>query len=152
MKPWQTGNVTLLGDAVHNMPPVGGLGGNAALYDASRLCRALIAVDRGERDHAHREELRGRERCAVRGVLRHAALRQAVTPVEAEGETAEQDHHGEADDDEGLPTLVLAEATRVTLPWIHPTPLDRNPKFRSLAPGHKYRIVGCSECFLRRIG
>jgi 2-polyprenyl-6-methoxyphenol hydroxylase-like FAD-dependent oxidoreductase len=50
MKPWQTGNVTLLGDAVHNMPPVGGLGGNAALYDASRLCRALTAVDRGERE------------------------------------------------------------------------------------------------------
>ncbi|MER5888590.1 NAD(P)/FAD-dependent oxidoreductase [Streptomyces sp. NPDC001941] len=48
MKPWPTTNVTVLGDAAHSMPPVGGLGGNAALYDANVLRRALIAVDRGE--------------------------------------------------------------------------------------------------------
>lgn len=47
-KPWPTTNVTLLGDAIHYMPPVGGLGGNAALHDANLLRRALIAVDRGE--------------------------------------------------------------------------------------------------------
>lgn len=50
MNPWPTTNVTLLGDAIHYMPPVGGLGGNAALHDASLLCRALIAVNRGEQD------------------------------------------------------------------------------------------------------
>jgi 2-polyprenyl-6-methoxyphenol hydroxylase-like FAD-dependent oxidoreductase len=48
VKPWVTSNVTLLGDAMHNMPPAGGLGGNAALYDAARLCRVLTAVHRGE--------------------------------------------------------------------------------------------------------
>ena len=48
MKPWETTNVTLLGDALHHMPPVGGMGGNAALHDASLLCRALISVQGGE--------------------------------------------------------------------------------------------------------
>ncbi|MEV4889686.1 NAD(P)/FAD-dependent oxidoreductase [Nonomuraea sp. NPDC055795] len=50
VKPWPTTNVTVLGDAIHSMPPVGGLGGNAALYDANALRRALIAVGRGEDD------------------------------------------------------------------------------------------------------
>ncbi|WP_133916602.1 FAD-dependent oxidoreductase [Streptomyces sp. NBC_00582] len=50
VKPWPTTNVTLLGDAIHSMPPVGGLGGNAALYDAGALRRALIAANRGEND------------------------------------------------------------------------------------------------------
>ncbi|MCA2223957.1 FAD-dependent oxidoreductase [Nonomuraea aurantiaca] len=45
---WETGNVTGLGDAVHHMPPVGGLGGNTALRDAHRLCAALTAADHGE--------------------------------------------------------------------------------------------------------
>lgn len=48
IEPWESTNVTLLGDAVHAMPPTGGLGGNAALRDASLLCRKLVAVDRGE--------------------------------------------------------------------------------------------------------
>ncbi|PRX63738.1 2-polyprenyl-6-methoxyphenol hydroxylase-like FAD-dependent oxidoreductase [Nonomuraea fuscirosea] len=48
LRPWRTSNVTGLGDAVHQMPPVGGLGGNTALRDAHRLCAALIAADRGE--------------------------------------------------------------------------------------------------------
>jgi 2-polyprenyl-6-methoxyphenol hydroxylase-like FAD-dependent oxidoreductase len=50
VKPWSTTNVTLLGDAIHSMPPVGGLGGNAALYDAGALRRALIAANRGENE------------------------------------------------------------------------------------------------------
>ena len=106
----------------------------------------------GDGDHAHREQLRGRERRGVRRVLRHAALGQAIAPVEAEGEPAEQDHHGQADDDEGLPTLVLTETARAIAPWIHPTPLDRNPKSLSLGPGHKYRKVRRCRQNLRRIG
>jgi 2-polyprenyl-6-methoxyphenol hydroxylase-like FAD-dependent oxidoreductase len=45
--PWSTLNVTLLGDGLHLMPPVGGMGGNAALHDAELLCRALISVRDG---------------------------------------------------------------------------------------------------------
>src|SRR4030095_11282205 len=46
--PWQSTHITLLGDAIHNMPPVGGLGGNMALRDASQLAQALAAVQRGQ--------------------------------------------------------------------------------------------------------
>lgn len=41
VRPWDTRSVTLLGDAIHAMPPVGGVGGNVALRDASLLCRTL---------------------------------------------------------------------------------------------------------------
>jgi 2-polyprenyl-6-methoxyphenol hydroxylase-like FAD-dependent oxidoreductase len=40
---WQTTNITLLGDAIHAMPPAGS-GANTALRDASLLMRSLIAV------------------------------------------------------------------------------------------------------------
>jgi len=48
--PWKTRNVTLLGDALHNMTPFRGIGANTALRDAAALRRALVAVDRGEQD------------------------------------------------------------------------------------------------------
>jgi len=50
VQPWPTTNVTLLGDAIHNMTPFRGIGANTALRDAQLLARNLIAVFRGERD------------------------------------------------------------------------------------------------------
>jgi 2-polyprenyl-6-methoxyphenol hydroxylase-like FAD-dependent oxidoreductase len=49
---WLPGSVTVLGDAIHVMPPIGGLGANTALRDAHLLGRLLPTVDRGERDLA----------------------------------------------------------------------------------------------------
>ncbi|MFC0430759.1 NAD(P)/FAD-dependent oxidoreductase [Kutzneria buriramensis] len=47
---WPTGPVTLIGDAVHNMTPVMGLGANTALRDAALLAHQIKAVHRGECD------------------------------------------------------------------------------------------------------
>jgi 2-polyprenyl-6-methoxyphenol hydroxylase-like FAD-dependent oxidoreductase len=49
VEPWESTNVTVLGDAIHTMPPVGGHGGNTAMRDASLLARMLASVQRGER-------------------------------------------------------------------------------------------------------
>ena len=45
---WEPGPIVGLGDAIHTMPPSGGVGANAAVRDASVLRRALAAVARGE--------------------------------------------------------------------------------------------------------
>jgi 2-polyprenyl-6-methoxyphenol hydroxylase-like FAD-dependent oxidoreductase len=39
--PWESSNVTLLGDAIHTMTPGRGAGANTALRDAALLCRML---------------------------------------------------------------------------------------------------------------
>ncbi len=49
-EPWPPSTVTLLGDAIHAMPPNGGSGANTAFQDARRLAAKFIAVDRGELD------------------------------------------------------------------------------------------------------
>jgi 2-polyprenyl-6-methoxyphenol hydroxylase-like FAD-dependent oxidoreductase len=48
--PWPTGPVTLLGDAIHNMTPMGGIGANTALRDADLLARQLVEVRAGRLD------------------------------------------------------------------------------------------------------
>ncbi|WP_194814482.1 NAD(P)/FAD-dependent oxidoreductase [Nocardia sp. XZ_19_385] len=50
VEPWQTTNVTVLGDAIHSMTPFGGIGANTALRDAQLLCRKLVAAERGEQE------------------------------------------------------------------------------------------------------
>jgi 2-polyprenyl-6-methoxyphenol hydroxylase-like FAD-dependent oxidoreductase len=77
--PWETGPVTLLGDAIHNMTPMAGIGANTALRDADLLRRALIAVDRGARDLApavrdYEDRMREYGFAAVAQSLRNAKM------------------------------------------------------------------------------
>jgi salicylate hydroxylase len=46
--PWEPGNVTLVGDAIHAMLPTMGMGGNTSLHDAAILTGKLAAARRGE--------------------------------------------------------------------------------------------------------
>jgi 2-polyprenyl-6-methoxyphenol hydroxylase-like FAD-dependent oxidoreductase len=49
LKRWKSTNITLLGDAIHTMTPLQGLGGSTALRDAGLLYQELVQVDRGTR-------------------------------------------------------------------------------------------------------
>ncbi|VUC31010.1 unnamed protein product [Clonostachys rosea] len=47
LTPWDPSNITLIGDAIHNMTPMAGIGANTALRDAEVLTRYLIDVAAG---------------------------------------------------------------------------------------------------------
>lgn len=49
LSPWESSNVTLLGDAIHTMTPGRGAGANTALRDAVLLCNLLADADRGRK-------------------------------------------------------------------------------------------------------
>jgi 2-polyprenyl-6-methoxyphenol hydroxylase-like FAD-dependent oxidoreductase len=42
---WAPSRITVLGDAIHNMTPMAGIGANTALRDADQLRRALLTAD-----------------------------------------------------------------------------------------------------------
>lgn len=74
---WATGPVTLLGDAIHNMTPMGGIGANTALRDADLLRRQLITVSRNELPlipaiHAYEARMLDYGFAAVESSLRNA--------------------------------------------------------------------------------
>jgi salicylate hydroxylase len=75
--PWPTGRVTLLGDAIHNMTPMAGIGANTALRDANLLRRQLISVANGEVElapalHEYEETMRDYGFTAVKRSLNNA--------------------------------------------------------------------------------
>ncbi len=79
VRPWTTGPVTLLGDAIHNMTPMAGIGANTALRDADLLRRVLIntpadpaALRRAISGYEH--EMLGYGFAAVADSLRNARL------------------------------------------------------------------------------
>ncbi|KAM0550759.1 hypothetical protein ACHAPJ_008824 [Fusarium lateritium] len=70
LKPWESSNVTLLGDAIHNMTPMAGMGANTALRDAEVLTRCLVDVTAGrleliEAIRLYEAEMRGYANAAV---------------------------------------------------------------------------------------
>ncbi|HWS38495.1 MAG TPA: NAD(P)/FAD-dependent oxidoreductase [Actinoplanes sp.] len=76
VEPWESTNVTVMGDAVHSMSPVGGMGGNTALRDAELLCRQLVRVRDGEAGtieavRAYEAGMRGYAFAAVQKALRY---------------------------------------------------------------------------------
>jgi 2-polyprenyl-6-methoxyphenol hydroxylase-like FAD-dependent oxidoreductase len=77
VEPWPTGPVTLLGDAIHNMTPMAGIGANTALRDADLLAAQLVAVRDGRLDltpavHEYERQMLDYGFAAVRESLRNA--------------------------------------------------------------------------------
>ncbi|MCL2396345.1 MAG: FAD-dependent monooxygenase [Acidimicrobiaceae bacterium] len=73
---WAPSRITLLGDAIHPMPPAGGNGANMALRDAHLLCRQLAQADGGQLRlvdaiAAYETDMRDYGFAAVRGALRN---------------------------------------------------------------------------------
>jgi 2-polyprenyl-6-methoxyphenol hydroxylase-like FAD-dependent oxidoreductase len=82
VEPWPAGPVTLLGDAIHSMPPSRGIGANTALRDASLLRTKLVEADRNRVDLTtaigdYEHEMRRYGFAAVKASVR--ALEQSVT-------------------------------------------------------------------------
>ncbi len=81
--PWSPSNVTLLGDAIHNMTPYRGIGANVALRDAALLCSKLVEAQRSgaavaDKIGEYEAEMRRYGFAAV--AASQKSLQQAVAP------------------------------------------------------------------------
>jgi 2-polyprenyl-6-methoxyphenol hydroxylase-like FAD-dependent oxidoreductase len=85
VEPWAATTVTVLGDAVHNMPPVGGLGANSALRDAAELADRLLAARDGAplvpAIAAYEQRMRGWGYGAVRESTANARRATTANPL-----------------------------------------------------------------------
>ena len=77
LRPWPASTVTLLGDAIHNMTPMAGIGANTALRDAGELRRALVEVGAGRRSPiyavaGYEQRMRGYANAALARSTRNA--------------------------------------------------------------------------------
>jgi 2-polyprenyl-6-methoxyphenol hydroxylase-like FAD-dependent oxidoreductase len=79
--PWPAGRVTLIGDAVHAMPPSFGSGANTALRDAAALSRVLAQAAQGDRPVVEAvAEYENEMRAEVFPILRASADPRALDP------------------------------------------------------------------------
>jgi 2-polyprenyl-6-methoxyphenol hydroxylase-like FAD-dependent oxidoreductase len=79
---WPPSRVTLLGDAIHNMTPMAGIGANTALRDAAELSRAVgRAGDPVEAIGSYERAMRGYANPAVALSRRNAARAASGSPL-----------------------------------------------------------------------
>ena len=77
------GRIFLVGDAAHQMPPYGGLGGNTGVQDAHNLAWKLASVCRGEADSRLLDSYEVERVPLVRLIVEQALLRSRKTPGQA---------------------------------------------------------------------
>ena len=77
------GRIFLVGDAAHQMPPYGGLGGNTGAQDAHNLAWKLASVCRGEADSRLLDSYEVERVPLVRLIVEQALLRSRKTPGQA---------------------------------------------------------------------
>jgi 2-polyprenyl-6-methoxyphenol hydroxylase-like FAD-dependent oxidoreductase len=87
---WAPSTVTLLGDAVHAMPPAGGNGANMAFRDASLLHRNLADAAHGKTPlldavGGYEREMRGYAFSAIRSAMTNERLGLNASPIAQAG-------------------------------------------------------------------